>query len=107
MIIFVLLILAVALYFLSRDRRYVVLVSVAVLIETLTLSLMWLFEVPSILGYGLGIMMLLMALLALLLREDRKVQQEIKPSPIYMEHTPVYDESQDAYTVQDFTDASR
>ncbi|WP_122900737.1 hypothetical protein [Acinetobacter sp. B51(2017)] len=107
MSIVVLLMLIVALYFLSSDRRYIILASIAVLIEALTLSLMWLFDVPSMLGYGLGIIMLLIALLALLLREDRKVQQEIKPSPIYREHTPVYDEQQCAYTGQDLTDASR
>ena len=106
MIIVMLLMMAVALYFLTTDRRYVLVVVVALLIELLSLSLMWLFSWPSMVGYISGMLMLFVVLCILLLLEDRKAQQQVKPSPIYLEHTPVYDGEQHAYFSQNLKDAS-
>lgn len=106
MIIMLLLASAVVLYFCTTDRRYLLLVLVALCIEALTLCLMWWLNLPSTLGYILGIAMLAVAIVALLWREDRKVQQQVKPSPIYREHTPVYEDQQQGYFAQDLKDAS-
>ena len=106
MMMIVLLVLAVALYFVTTDRRYVLAVLVAVAIEALTLSLMGLFKLPSMMGYLLGMLILVIALVSLLLREDHKVQRQLKPSPMYIEHTPVYEESEQCDASKDFKTTS-
>lgn len=95
--IMLLLLLAVVLYFVSTDRRYLLAVLVATVIEGLTLSLMWLFSLPSIVGYILGCVIFALLLISLLLREDRKMQQHAQAQPIYLEHTPVYEHQEQSH----------
>ena len=92
MLMLLLLMFAVVFYFVAPDRRYLLAILVVLLIESLTLGLMWLFDLPSMVGYITGSLILIAALVILLLREDRKVQTQVKVAPIYIEHTPVYEE---------------
>lgn len=89
--IVLLLINVVVLYFAAPDRRYVLAALALLLIELFTLSMMWLFNLSSLTGYGLGFALLMLGLAVLLLREDRHLQQN-KPPQQPIEHTPLEDD---------------
>lgn len=107
MMILILLLLAVGFYFLSSDRRYVLMLLVLAVIEMLALSLAYFFELPSILGYALGLLMLALGLIFLLVREDRYSRKKPKHRPIYKEHTPVNELEADLTLQQNLTEVSR
>ncbi len=62
-----------------------------IIIEVLRISMQALFEVSVWTGYLMSVFLLLLGFVALLYREDRKVQKRSAP-PLCIEHTPVYGE---------------
>lgn len=91
--IVLLLINVVVLYFAAPDRRYVLAALSLLMIELFTLSMMWLFNLSSLMAYGLGFALLMLGLVVLLLREDRHLQQENKSPQQPIEHTPLDNDS--------------
>ncbi len=95
--IILLLINVVVLYFATPDRRYVLAALTLLGLESFTLALMWLLNWPSVIGYAIGLMIIMAILAYLLFREDRQLQHS-KSKSLYIEHSPVEEVSTDYMT---------